>query len=246
MENAHKKIIIVDEEDKSGYILSKNLARKGFNVDYLNNGEKAKNKLKTGIYDILIASIKSKKCSGLNLLKFINEKDISTDVIIYTAYGDIESYIKASRLGAIEYINKPATADFFESLINKLSGIGQPQHSTSIETSDRRRHNRYTISEPANVLKRKNKEEVEKFEAIVQNISLSGILLSSRYEFSENQEIEVNLILSGVSVSADSITRRIFTDEDNDEEKKHNFAGLEFLNIPESDYNHFKTYIDSI
>ena len=246
MKNFQKKIIIVDEEDKAGYILFKNLVSKGFNVDYLDNGEKAKNKLKSGIYDMLIAGIKGKKYGGINLLKFINEKDLSTDVIIYTAYGDVESYIKASRLGAIEYINKPVTADFFESLINKLSGIGQPLHVTNIETSDRRRHNRYMISEPAHILKRQNKK-IEKIEATVRNISLSGILLSSCYEFSENQKIEINLILSGVPIYASSLTKRIIDSEGlEEEEKKYNFAGLELLEIPESDYNHFKTYIDSI
>ncbi len=246
MKNPHKKIIIVDEEDKAGYILSKNLSGKGFKVDYFDNGEKARDKIESGTYNMLITGIKGKKYGGLKLLKHIKEKELSTDVVIYTAYGDVESYIKASRLGAIEYINKPVTADFFESLINKLSGIGQPLHITRIETSDRRRHDRFIVSEPAHILRRE-KNEVKKIEASIQNISLSGVLLSSCYEFSENQEIEINLILSGTSVSASSVIKRIISpDTSNHEQNSVNLAGLEFLNIDTSGYDHFRRYMDSI
>ncbi|RMF92132.1 MAG: response regulator [Candidatus Schekmanbacteria bacterium] len=235
----------MDEEDKAGYILSQNLSKRGYSIEYFDNGEKAKNKLKSSIYDILITGLKGKKYSGLKLLKYIREKNLNTDVIIYTAYGDVESYIKASRLGAIEYINKPVTADFFESLIKKLSGTEHLHQITRIETSDRRRHNRYPIKAPAHIIKRE-KEKIKKIEATIQNISLSGVLLSACYEFSENQEIELNLMLSGMSIYAESIIRRIIQIENNNEEMKRRYAGLEFKKIPEKDYHNFKKYLESI
>jgi DNA-binding NtrC family response regulator len=57
---------------------------------------------------------------GLQLLQEIRRAGSQADVIMVTAYGEVESYLKAMSLGAAEYINKPIRIKELKRIVHKV------------------------------------------------------------------------------------------------------------------------------
>jgi DNA-binding NtrC family response regulator len=57
---------------------------------------------------------------GLQLLQEIRKTGSKTDVIMVTAYGEVETYLKAMSLGAAEYINKPIRIKELKRIVHKV------------------------------------------------------------------------------------------------------------------------------
>jgi len=241
-----RNIMIVDEEgDDGGVTLANQLEKKGYNVKLSNNGEKAWKELKKGNIEILISGIKATYLGGVELLRMIHENNINTDVIICTSYGDVESYIRSSKLGASEYLNKPVSADELEKIIKITSQRHLATLSTRVETEDRRKHPRFTISEPAFIINRE-KDKIRKIKGVVIDISLSGLLLESSCNLMKDEMIEIHPILAGKRIEASAVIRRVKKKTESTEEADLNHAGLEFVRLPNSDHDYIKVYLNSI
>lgn len=58
--------------------------------------------------------------SGIDLLKKVKEISPDIGVIIFTAYGEVDSYLEAMNLGAFEYLNKPVKVEELKKVIVKV------------------------------------------------------------------------------------------------------------------------------
>jgi DNA-binding NtrC family response regulator len=58
--------------------------------------------------------------NGMAFLRELNRSHPASNVIMITAYGEVESYIEAMNLGAFEYINKPVKFEELNKIINKI------------------------------------------------------------------------------------------------------------------------------
>jgi DNA-binding NtrC family response regulator len=64
--------------------------------------------------------------NGLAFLRELNRNYPSTNVIMITAYGGVESYLEAMNLGAFEYIHKPVKLDELKSVMSKIYSEKRP------------------------------------------------------------------------------------------------------------------------
>jgi len=101
------KILVVDDELSIRISLGDLLRRDGHQVDVAEKAEPALEMLKTQSFDLLILDIKMPGIDGLEMLKRVKEDDLDTSVVMMTAYGSIDSAVKAMKLGAIDYVVKP-------------------------------------------------------------------------------------------------------------------------------------------
>jgi DNA-binding NtrC family response regulator len=106
MKNA-TTILIVDDEQMMRDLLTKILARDGYQLLTAEDGEQALEVLKQRKVDIVITDIKMPKLDGFGLLKEIKSRGTVSTVIIMTAYGDTYTVKDALLLGADEYVTKP-------------------------------------------------------------------------------------------------------------------------------------------
>ena len=100
-------ILIVDDESTMRNLLEKILAREGYQMYSLGDGQAALEYLNSNHVDIVISDMKMPKMDGFELLKNIKEHHPGVGVIIMTAYGDTYTVKDALLLGADEYITKP-------------------------------------------------------------------------------------------------------------------------------------------
>ncbi len=106
-----EKILVVDDEDIIRESLSFILKKEGFLVEEAVNGKEALDKIKENSFDLVISDLEMPVMKGTELLEEIKKLDIKTSVVIVTAFGSLDTAIKALRNGASDYILKPVEFD---------------------------------------------------------------------------------------------------------------------------------------
>jgi DNA-binding NtrC family response regulator len=114
-----KKILVVDDEQNSREGLTKILIKEGYEVIAAESGEDALVEAKKQDFDLIITDLRMPEISGIDVLEKIRAKKPDIGVIIVTAYGEVNSYLKAMTLGAFEYLNKPIKLDELRRVISK-------------------------------------------------------------------------------------------------------------------------------
>lgn len=114
------KILVVDDEEGARDLFNTILTDEGYDVSLANGGEEALGLFKSYPFNLVITDIKMPVMDGLQLLQEIRKMGSKTDVIMVTAYGEVESYLKAMSLGAAEYINKPIRIKELKQIVHKV------------------------------------------------------------------------------------------------------------------------------
>jgi two-component system, response regulator, stage 0 sporulation protein F len=114
------KILVVDDEEGARELFNTILTDEGYHVTLAVSGEDALTQLKADAFDLVVTDIKMPGMDGLQLLQEIRKSGARSDVIMVTAYGEVESYLKAMSLGAAEYINKPIRIKELKRIVHKV------------------------------------------------------------------------------------------------------------------------------
>ncbi len=110
-----ESILIVDDDINLCAALEEELTEVGYNANYMNSGDAALNYLLQNSADLILLDLKMPGKNGFDVLRELKEKNITTKVIVLTAYADVKSAIDSAKLGATDFISKPY--DFDELLI---------------------------------------------------------------------------------------------------------------------------------
>jgi DNA-binding NtrC family response regulator len=104
-------ILLADDKSLERGSLSLLLQREGYSVTAVEDGEVALNLLEESKFDIVLTDIKMPKLTGMELLKEIKKRNIKSEVILITAYGEIKDAVEATRLGAYNFVEKDQNMD---------------------------------------------------------------------------------------------------------------------------------------
>ncbi len=114
------KILIVDDESNIIKIITECLEGEGFtNLYSAEDGEKAVDMFNEHIHDLVIVDIVMPKKTGIEVLRHTKAISKNSQVIIITANADKDSAIKAVKLGAYEYIEKPFDLDSLSMVVKR-------------------------------------------------------------------------------------------------------------------------------
>ncbi len=114
-----KRILIIDDESMICMSLKEALQDFGFEVETACNGKDGMSKLTTFKPQVIFLDMRLAGESGLELLLKIKSIDKESEIIMMTAYGDIQTAVTAIKRGASDYINKPFDLDEIHLLIIK-------------------------------------------------------------------------------------------------------------------------------
>ncbi|KAB2836929.1 MAG: sigma-54-dependent Fis family transcriptional regulator [Candidatus Brocadia sp.] len=101
------KILVVEDQKNMRESLMIAFKRAGYTADSVESGEKAVEVQNAHAYDLAIVDLKMENMDGLEVLSRIKHINPSTEVVVMTAYGTIDSAIQAMRRGAYDYVTKP-------------------------------------------------------------------------------------------------------------------------------------------
>ena len=101
------KLLIVEDEKKTGEYLTKGLTEAGFLVDLADNGLNGYHLAMTGDYDLIILDIMLPDVNGWDIVRMLRSANKGMPILLLTALGTIEHRVKGLELGADDYLVKP-------------------------------------------------------------------------------------------------------------------------------------------
>src|SRR5437660_1428933 len=105
------RILVVDDEVNARTALSELLRDEGYAVDMAADGFKALGKLDDFAPDVVVTDLKMPGIDGIELFHKVRDRDPECVVVVMTAYGAIDTAVKAMREGAADYITKPVNVE---------------------------------------------------------------------------------------------------------------------------------------
>ena len=104
------RILIVDDEANIRLILERTLRQEGYLLETAVDGADALKKITAASYDLLLLDLWMEPVDGMQVLRSVRAKDPDCVVIILTAHSSLDSAVSALRLGAFDYLFKPAAS----------------------------------------------------------------------------------------------------------------------------------------
>jgi len=104
-------ILIVDDESGIRQSLSALLRDEGYDVTAVSSGEECIEAVERRPFDLILLDIWLPGIDGLATLERINEHDGAPMVVMISGHGKIETAVRATKLGAFDFIEKPLSLD---------------------------------------------------------------------------------------------------------------------------------------
>lgn len=120
VEKPRARILAVDDEPVILESFRKILVLAGFNVDTVESGKEALGLIRKNEYDFVFTDLKMPEMDGLDVVKAVKHVRPDIDVVMITGYATIDTAVDAMKYGAMDYVQKPFTADELVDFANKL------------------------------------------------------------------------------------------------------------------------------
>ena len=129
-------VLVVDDDKLVNDFLVETMERAGYKTDAVYSGEDALLTFREKEYDIVLADYKMKEMDGVTLLKHIKAINPDTVYIIMTAFGTVETAVKAIKLGAYDFLLKPVLPETIEHILNRVTEILKLKSDNEIMRKD--------------------------------------------------------------------------------------------------------------
>lgn len=101
-----ENILIIDDEEKLRSLLKRIIGLEGFNVYEAGDLKRGKKILEKEEVDVILCDVKLPDGNGVDFIQNIKPNYPSTEIILLTAYGNIQDGVQAMKNGAFDYVTK--------------------------------------------------------------------------------------------------------------------------------------------
>lgn len=116
----NKKILLVEDDESLGYLLTEYLKMKDFDIVWRKNGKTALDTLQHDYFDLIILDVMMPEMDGFTLAKRIKQQFNQTPFIFLTARSMKIDVLKGFSLGAVDYLKKPIDEEELVVRLNTL------------------------------------------------------------------------------------------------------------------------------
>jgi DNA-binding response OmpR family regulator len=131
-----KRILIVDDEPNVRLSYRTALEGEGYLVDEARSAATGLEKLIAGHFDLAILDLRMPEMDGLELLAKMRERGLATPTVMVTAYGDLPHAVKAVKLGAIDFLQKPLKPDELRGIVAEVVTRHDETELNDVEARD--------------------------------------------------------------------------------------------------------------
>jgi DNA-binding NtrC family response regulator len=114
-------ILLIDDEATQIQSLKSFLARRKHTLYTASNGREGIDVVKNNLIDLIITDFRMPEMNGLEVLKESKKINPEIDVVVITAYGNVDEAVDIMKNGAYDYLTKPIDLDELENLIKRIS-----------------------------------------------------------------------------------------------------------------------------
>src|SRR5437588_1265779 len=113
------RILVVDDEPTMSDSLRQHLSDEGYAVDTAASGAEAIDLFDGGAHHLVICDLQLPDMDGLTLLRHMKDAKPSTEVIVVTGYGSVQTAVEATKAGAFYFVEKPFDFEELSPLVEK-------------------------------------------------------------------------------------------------------------------------------
>jgi len=136
------KILVVDDEEIMRDVLSTLLTGENYQVDFAQSGAQALDMVRDQEYSVVLLDLMMPGMDGLQVLEELNRIEDAPVTVILTAFGSIEKAVKATKLGAFDFITKPFKNDeILVAVKNAMEQRRLREENTRLKASLQERYN---------------------------------------------------------------------------------------------------------
>jgi DNA-binding NtrC family response regulator len=131
------KVLIIDDEKSIRVTLKEVLSYEDYDVETASNGAEGVEKFKQDKYDAVLCDVKMPIMDGIETLDKLLEINPLIPVIMITGHGNVENAVKAIKVGACDYLEKPLDLNFLLiTLRNAIEVSQKKQVPTDVDVHD--------------------------------------------------------------------------------------------------------------
>ena len=138
MEEAERRLLIVEDDAAFARTLGRSFERRGYAVMHASNLDQVHELLKEHSPGYAVVDLKlNGDASGLACVQTLNRHDASMLIVVLTGFASIATAVEAIKLGACHYLAKPSNTDDIEAAFGRAEGdveVELTNRSTSIKT----------------------------------------------------------------------------------------------------------------
>ena len=114
-----EKVLLVDDEEDFLEVMSERMQARGMLVETCTSAEEAFEKIKVETFDAIILDFMMPGIDGMHALKEIKTKRPEAQIILLTGHATVEKGVEAMKLGAADFLEKPADIEALEKKIKE-------------------------------------------------------------------------------------------------------------------------------
>lgn len=130
------KILIVEDEPKTGDYLRQGLAEAGFIVDLARDGLDGLHLAQSGEYDLIVLDVMLPRLDGWGVLETLRRAGRETPVLFLTARDQVEDRVRGLELGADDYLVKPFAFSELLARVRTLLRRGRSKEPEVLRAAD--------------------------------------------------------------------------------------------------------------
>jgi DNA-binding NtrC family response regulator len=125
-------VLVVEDNDLERQITAETLREEGFSVEEAAVGKRAMELLALSSFDVVLTDLMMPGMSGDELLAKVHFAYPSTQVVVLTAHGTIDSAVKAMKNGAFYYLTKPTDRETLVMTVGKAAELANLQQENQL------------------------------------------------------------------------------------------------------------------
>ncbi len=119
------RVLVADDERNLRELLVRELTRKGHTVDGVGDGQAALERVREDPPDVLVLDMRMPRVEGIEVLRALQNYPEVPQVIVTTGFQEVANAVEAMKLGAYDYLTKPARIEELDILIRKAAEKGR-------------------------------------------------------------------------------------------------------------------------
>jgi two-component system OmpR family response regulator len=116
------KVLVIEDDRTVGHYVQRGLEEQRMQVDVVAEGKIGLERASHLPYDVIVLDLRLPQMSGVEVLRTLRDRGVTTPVLVLTAQDAVESKVQALRIGADDYVTKPFA---FEELLARVEALGR-------------------------------------------------------------------------------------------------------------------------
>jgi DNA-binding NtrC family response regulator len=114
-----RTLLLIDDDESFREVMRFHLSEEGYEIDVASDGQQGLRSFQEKLHPVVVTDLKMPQMDGLTVLEEIRKRSPTAAVIVITAFGEIDTAVRAMKAGAFDFIPKPTSREHFKLVVKR-------------------------------------------------------------------------------------------------------------------------------